>query len=310
MSYHTSNLLYRPSVSIWTARRKDKGESLKVNANAGAISGAANVHKQLLPENEALEAIQKHVNVFRTWVYDSTLPWDDSGWRIGQVSRHMDFMSEAGDYMRKFDELVADFLRGYDTAVSEAAFKLNALFDYADYPTKEEVATKFHINLECMPLPNVDDFRVVDGVDPDEVERLCSQAADAVEQKIKAGMDEAYNRLYTVVSKMAITLRQYGNKEVKKFNDTLVTNIADLVQIMPALNITNDARLAALAQEAENLALYTAADLRSSESSRKAAILEAEALAAKFAPEPDPVPVVNNVGFVKTDLADLLKGML
>lgn len=303
MSYHTSNLLYRPSISVWTARRKDKSESLKVNTQAGAISGAANVHKQLLPDNEALEAIQKHVNVFRTWVYDSTLPWDDAGWRIGQVSRHMDFMSEAGDYMRQFDTLVDDFLRGYDTAVSEAAFKLNALYDYSDYPTKEEVATKFRINLECMPLPNVDDFRVVEGVDQAEVERLCTQAADAVEAKVKAGMDEAYGRLFGVVSKMAHTLRAYGNKEVKKFNDTLVSNIGDLVQIMPALNIMNDPRLAQLAQEAENLAQYAAADLRSDEGTRKAAMLEAEALMRKFeGEEVTPVPVQN--------LASLLKDMV
>lgn len=308
MSYHTSNLLYRPSVSVWTARRKDKSESLKVNANAGAISGAANVHKQLLPDNEALEAIQKHVNVFRTWVYDSTLPWDDAGWRIGQVSRHMDFMSEAGDYMRKFDALVLAFLNGYDQAVSEAAFKLNALYDYSDYPTKDEVASKFRINLECMPLPNVDDFRVVEGVDTAEVERLCSQAADAVEQKIKAGMDEAYARLFGVVSKMATTLRQYSNKEVKKFNDTLVSNIGDLVQIMPALNITGDARLTALAQEAENLAQYAAADLRSDESTRRAAMLEAEVLMRKFeGDETTPAPA-QNVGHI--DLAMLLRDMV
>lgn len=306
MSYHTQNLLYRPSISVWTARRKDKGESLKINTNAGAVNGAANVHKQLLPENEALEAIQKHVNVFRTWIYDSTLPWDDAGWRIGQVSRHMDFMSEAGDYMRIFDTLVQDFLSGYDQAVAEAQFKLNALFDYTDYPTRDEVAHKFHINLECMPLPNVEDFRVVEGVDQGEVDRLCAQAAGAVEQKIKAGMDEAYARLYGVVSKMAQTLRQYGNKEVKKFNDTLVTNIGDLVQIMPALNITNDAKLAALAHEAENLALYAAADLRSDEGTRKAAMLEAEALARKFSPDEEVViPVTGGV-----NLALLLKDMV
>lgn len=296
MTYHTSNLLYRPSISVWTARRKDKGESLKINTNAGAVNGAANVHKQLLPENEALEAIQKHVNVFRTWIYDSTLPWDDAGWRIGQVSRHMDFMSEAGDYMRTFDKLVQDFLAGYDVAVAEAQFKLNALFDYSDYPTRDEVAHKFHINLECMPLPNVNDFRVVEGVDQGEVDRLCADAANAVEQKIKAGMDEAYGRLFGVVSKMAQTLRQYGNKEVKKFNDTLVTNIGDLVQIMPALNITGDPKLAALACEAENLAQYAAADLRSDEGTRRAAIKDAEALVKKFSEGEEkvtPAPVSN-----------------
>jgi hypothetical protein len=39
---------------------------------------------------------------------------------------------------------------------------------------------------------------------------------------------------------MANTLEQYGNKTVKKFNDSLVDNIAKIVSVMPALNLTND----------------------------------------------------------------------
>lgn len=293
-AYHNSNLLYRPSLSVWTARKKDKTESAKVNSDAGAVEGAANVHKQLLPNSAELEAVQKYATAFRTWIYDSTLPWDDSGWRIGRVVRHMDFMAEAGDKMREFDTLVDAFVASYEQEVAQARFTLAGMFNQADYPGANEVRAKFAISIDVMTLPNSDDFRVVDGVPQAEVDKLCEIAANSTEARIAAGMQEAYKRLFTVVSKMATTLTQYGDKEIKKFNDTLTGNIGDLVAIMPALNIADDPKLNALTSEAKNLVDYDLADLRKDEGTRKAAIKEAAALVAKFSkimglPEAAPV---------------------
>lgn len=282
-NYHNSNLLYRPSVSIWTARKKDKAESVKVNSEAGAVDGAANVYKQLLPNSPELEAVQKFQTAFRTWMYDNTLPWDDSGWRIGRVVRHMEFMQEAGDRMREFDILVDAFAQAYAKEIENAKFNLNAMFDANDYPGGDEMRGKFRISVDVMTLPNSEDFRVVDGVPQEEVDKLCQIASNSVEAKIAAGMAEAYKRLFSVVSKMSTTLTQYGDKEIKKFNDTLVGNISDLVAIMPALNLTDDPVLNALTSEAKQLVDYDLTDLRKDDKTRKSAIIEAGKLAAKFA---------------------------
>jgi hypothetical protein len=280
--YHNSNLLYRPSISIWTARIKDKSESVKVNENAGAVAGAANVYKQLLPESAELKAVQQQAATFRTWVYDSTLPWDDSGWRIGRVVRHMDFMTEAADYMTEFNTRVEAFLAVYVSTREEARFKLNNMFNDMDYPGVDEVRRKFAITMDCTSLPNTEDFRVVDGIPQEEVDRLVGVATNSVETRVKAAQQEAYDRLYAVVNKMADTLEGYSTKAVKKFNDTLVTNIADLVSVMPALNILGDPALDALAEDAKKLTDFTPEDLRKDDKTRKAAIDEARALANKF----------------------------
>ncbi len=274
-SIKNSNLLYRPSVSVWTARKKDRAESAKVNQQAGAVEGAANVHKQLLPDSAELEAVQKHAGAFRTWIYDSTLPWDDSGWRIGRADQHFDFMVKAGDKMREYDTLVEAFVDAYATAVEQAKFTLNSMFNPLDYPGVEEVRSKFCINVDVMPLPNCEDFRVVEGIDQAEVDKLCAVASNAVEQRIKSGMDEAYSRLFNVVNKLATTLQQFGDKDIKKFNDTLVWNVGDLVDILPALNIASDPKLDALAKEARKLMDYDPADLRKDDRARNAAIADA-----------------------------------
>ena len=277
-----SNLLYRPAISVWTARKLDREETGKVNEAAGAVASAARVNKSLLPDSPQLVAVQKYQGVFRNWVYTSTLPWDDSGARIGQVRRHMDFMAEAGDKMREFDTLVDAFMDSYAAEIENAKFTLNTMFKAEDYPGVDEVRAKFRISLDVMPLPDAGDFRIIDGITPEEADKLCAVATDAVEQRLKAAMAEAYQRLFKVVSTMSSTLTLFDKKEIKKFNDTLTGNIAELVQVMPALNITDDPLLRSLANEARQLLDYTLLDLRKDTTSRNAAIADAADLAERI----------------------------
>ncbi len=279
--YRNSNLLYNVSISVWTARKKDKAETVKLNANAGAVDGAANVNKQLLPDNPELLAIHKCAGAIRTWVYENTLEWAKD-WRIGQVVRHAEFCMQFGDKAAELESLFDTFTGKYAEAIEDAKFTLNAMFNSADYPGVEEMRNKFRISLDVMPMPNAEDFRVVDGLPQEEVDRLCAVAKKSVEDRVQAGMNEAYERLFGVISKLATTLTQYGDNEIKKFNDTLMGNIEDLVAVMPALNITNDAKLNALTSEAKQLLDYDLKDLRKDEGTRKAAIREAKLLAVKF----------------------------
>lgn len=290
-SIRNSVLLYRIAVSIWTARKLDKSESAKVNETAGAVTGAANVHKQLLPDCPELEAIRKWGTSFRTFVYLSTAPWDDNGWRAGNATNHMEFMMAVGDKIAEGEALVEQFIAVYERAIAEAQFRLANLFDARDYDTVEAVRRKFRFAVEVMPLPAVDDFRIVEGLTQDEADRLVSAAQAAADERIAGAMEDAYERLYEVVAKMASTLGAFGAGEIKKFNDTLVSNIGDLIEVMPALNLTNDPKLAELATKAKELALYSAVDLRKDPAVRDAAMTEARALAELM--KPTTIPAVS-----------------
>lgn len=283
-SIRNTVLLYRASLSVWTARKLDKSESSKVAQDAGAIEGAANVHKQLLPDCQELREIQSWAGNFRTFVYLNTLPWDDSGWRAGNVARHMDFMQEIGDRIALGETLVDNFCAVYEAAIAKAQFQLGAMFNPAEYETVVAVRRKFAFAVDVQPIPIADDFRVVEGIPPDEVDKLVGKASQAADARLNAAMEDAYQRLYDVVAKMASTLDAYGAKEIRKFNDTLVGNIAELVEVMPALNLTGDPKLAKLAEQAKALTTYSLVDLRKDDGVRDAAAHEARALAQLILP--------------------------
>jgi hypothetical protein len=277
-TFRNSLMLYRPSLSVWTGRKKDKAQSEKANTDAGAVDGAANVYKALLPDSPELLAVQKGATAFRTWVYNTTLPWDDNGGRVARVEKHMDFMMEAGERIRALEELVEAFIGSYDRSIEESRFKLNGMFNQSDYPTAFELRRKFAFHIECEAVPEAQDFRIIDGLPQEEVDRLVADAGSTVERRINAAMADAHERMVEVVVKMASTLKQYGSKEIKKFNDTLITNIQDLCDVMGGLNLTNDKRLAEITRRAARLATYDLKDLRQIEVTRNAAIAEANAL--------------------------------
>lgn len=307
--FRNAVLLYRPSVSIWTARKKDKEESAKVVEDNNAVAGSATVYKDLLPDHPLLEKLRKGGTNFRDFIYMNTAPWDDGGWRAGRVDRHMEFMAKAGDMMREQDTLCDEFEDVYASAREQARFQLAGLFKERDYPTPQEVRAKFAMSVSVQPVPNADDFRIYDGLPPDEVDKLVETARTVEADRYATATAKAQEQLLDVVTKMATQLEAFGSGKIKKFNDTLVGNINELIDAMPALNITGDPRLDALAKQAKELTMYALVDLRKDKGVRDAAITEAKALAKQIAPEAR-APEVTTVSRAPSDAAALFADML
>ncbi len=134
------------------------------------------------------------------------------------------------------------------------------------------------------PVPNADDFHIYDGLPPEEVDKLVAMAQKSETDKFAAASAKAYERLYAVVEHMATQLDAFATGKIKKFNDSLLGNIVEIVEAMPALNITGDPKLDALAAQARELTNYAMVDLRKNADTRKAAAKEAKALAQAIVP--------------------------
>src|ERR1039458_897454 len=84
-------------------------------------------------------------------------------------------------------------------------------------------------------MPVGEDFRV--NLSEEEQARIAQDIDRNSREKLQNGMQDLWVRLHKVVAKMAGTL----SDPEKGFHKTLVTNIEDLVEILPQLNITGDA---------------------------------------------------------------------
>lgn len=281
-------LVGKMSITNWEAKKKARGVEADAEAKSGAKHGTISARKSLLPGAEALDNIIKHSAAMRTWWNTVSAPWFDNGMRVYNVAGHFDIMTAYGDMARHRDALIQTFLAEYPALREKARFDLNDLFDEEEYPLVSHVATRFTCAFEVMPLPDTSDFRVVQGLDSEEVAALQMAAVESERARVAAATEAAVRRMYEAVSTMADRLKSYTLKEdiddkSKKFYDSWVLNVRELAGLMPQLNITGDPQLAALAEEAKALAAHDPAMYKTGRTTRENATAQAESLAARLA---------------------------
>ena len=238
----TCAMLVEFNASQWTARKLDKGATDEiVHTKNAQDKGAARVNKNLLAGRKELEVINKHVGVVRTFVYNNTLPWSDSGIRLLPSIRFMEFNQRMQDFEDEFSKLVADFVDVYPTLITAQAMALGDMFNRDDFPSPSDVAHRFDFRLNYMPVPTAGDFRIDVGNDAEkELKAKLSKLAD---ERIDHAMRDVKQRLKEHLDRMSDRLgSDVVNREIKtrKFHDSLLDTAHELCDLVKALNITND----------------------------------------------------------------------
>jgi len=160
----TCALLVELNVSQWTARKLDRSTTDELVTNKNAQSkGAARVNKNLFAGRSELEVVGKHVTEVRSYVYDNTLPWSDSGIRLLPSARFMEFNTKLQEAEDKFYGLVTEFVTVYPSLITAQAMALGDMFNRNDYPHHNDIEHRFNFNVNYMPVPASGDFRATNG---------------------------------------------------------------------------------------------------------------------------------------------------
>jgi hypothetical protein len=247
----------------------DKEVTKKVLNDHGAERNAAKVIKNLFGKDYV--PIKQKINVIRAQHYHMTSPWLDSGARViatPNFETYSKFMREQFD---ELDQLVDDFVRNYEDVLNRQATVQNGLFRKSDYPHPAEIRSEFGHKVHFAPVPTADDFRAE--IDEFDLDYIKADLMEREEQAIDTIMDDAYQRLFDVVSHVSAKL----NEPKAIFRDTLIGNVKDLLDIMDGLNVRNDPLLTGLAKDVEaRIASADCQALRKDESFRKDVAKEAD----------------------------------
>jgi hypothetical protein len=241
----TCALLVELSVSQWTARKLDKSttEELVKDKNAQE-KGAARVNKHLLAGRSELEKINQYVTETRSFVYDNTLPWSDSGIRLLPSVKFMEFNHNMRDREDKFYGMVEEFVTAYPSLITAQAMALGDMFNRADYPQPDDIAHRFSFNINYMPVPSSGDFRVDIGNDAQaELKEKLSKLAD---ERVESAVNGFKQRLVEHLKRMSDRLEVdvvAGELKPRKFHDSLLETAHEICDLATALNIINDPQI-------------------------------------------------------------------
>jgi len=270
---NTRAMLASLNISVWTARKLDRKITTEVNTQHAASQDAGRYNKHLLPgDARSLKAIHQAAQAARDDHYTMTLPWAADGARILPAAQFMDYSAKMRQHRAMFDAALAEFLADYPALQANARILLNGMFRPEDYPAPGTLDQKFAFALNFSPLPDAADFRVdIADEQAAEIRRQIEATAQAAEAR---AMRDLWQRLYDGVAAMVDRLSAPDTI----FRDSLIGNMRAMLDILPRLNVSNDATLAALADEADRkLAAYHPQDLRDDKATR--AIVAADAAA-------------------------------
>lgn len=139
----------------WVGQRFDGSKSAKITADSGAESGAARLNKQIVPKS-VINPTKQHFAAMKSWFYDQTSPFYDSGWRVRPIHDFSVFRDEYAKLKNTAESLVSDLISNtYPKALEHAEQRMGELYNSADYPNPEELRQHFEITLDMQPIPEV-----------------------------------------------------------------------------------------------------------------------------------------------------------
>jgi len=239
----TRAMLADLTISSWSGRKYDRKVSDDVATQHNATSDAGRYNKRLIAR-KAQEDLERIARTAFRYHYFVTLPWLDSGVRVFPSALYFDYVTKMNASERAFNEAADRFAAAYPQMITDAQRDLNGLFNASDYPAPSAIRSKFAFRIAMLPLPDATDFRVDLG--DEQVKKLQEQFVQTRDALFNRAIGEVVGRIQEVVGRMAERLRAYkvtDDKTEGVFRDTLVTNIRDLVAVLPALNVTEDDRL-------------------------------------------------------------------
>lgn len=290
-----SAMLVCLSLHQWGARKVEHPMNEKSAALVGAEVSMVHTTKRLVGK-DAITKVSSAFSRYKAFHVENTLPWNDNGWRIIPSTNYLTYVEAARKLDGEIKKEVEHFLKVYPTIREAAKKKLGKAWNENDYPQPSYLRRKWFVQTDYMAIPDKADFRV------DIPKAKLQEIFANVEAQVQAGLENATNdlfmRLYTVVIALRDKLKAYkvvrtasktgkgkGTKQTENhFRDTAVTNIRDLCELLPRLNITNNPDLVKLAAEvSKTLGAKEPEALRDDDVMREQTIDQADKILAAMA---------------------------
>lgn len=255
----------------WTARKLDRKATDEVNLAAGAEMNAGRFNKQLVSKAALAKIAEVHSEA-RHYHYATTRSWVHAGPAILPTALWLPYSAKMASFRHRHESAVAEFLASYSQHIAEAPARLGTLFNAADYPPAAEIGKRFAFHVAPFAVPDSGDFRC--DLDPAQQAEIKAAMQAELAGATAAAMRETWDRLLEVVGHMAGKLTESrvtakGEDAAPIFRDSLVENVKEIADLLPAFNFTGDPIMNDMADRLQaELCAHSASDLRDSDALR------------------------------------------
>ena len=272
ISLASSAVLVSVDISVWSATKQDRGISDEVTTSKNADKHAGRYVKNLLANHPKHKAVVNYRQTVYNWLQRRTYKWNQSQNLLPSVDVPK-FKQEYQEHQLAFHGLVDSLTNDYDSIVSDMAFKQGDMFNRNDYPTKEQVASKFSLNLYVSEVP-MNDFRCGIAQDiADDLFTTYKKQAQGIIESIASEQSERMVEVMESISHCCGVDESEVNGETRtkrrKIYDTTIQKALEMCESFKRFNLKNDSGLESARASLEKvLRGVKAEDIRDSDAVR------------------------------------------
>ena len=271
-------LLIDVSITKWNNNRQSKKATDSIKNEFGIDSGYQNksrvrAYKSAI-DPDHLKPLDKICNAFRTYIYQVTLPYNDTGKRLLSASLFEKVNEQIRAFKTDFDTEKDNIVENFDTWKNQARHDLNGLYNDQDYPAVSDLKFKYSHSIDFEPVPSASSFQV------DILEKYADEIREQLENNsnktLQNAMSDCWRRIYENVSSLAKKMNEKridnktGQETAPIFRNSIIENINELIELLPDLNIINDPQLESMRKRLQDeLAGIDPKELRESKESRQ-----------------------------------------
>ena len=253
-----SNLLFRTRVRMMGDRIVDARISREAETSRNMARGTVNAHKKRW-KSDHYDAMKRSKGRITDIVNHYTSPWEDGGLKllpnVNVFACRSEIDAEIDEFNKSLDGFCEYFESGHLLRDAEGA--LGGAFNRRNYPSSAlELRAGFGVMYEWDRIPPVDKHVLLAFEDDlnEEVQAFMEEFQSSAEQRIlsraHAATETCWRRLYEAIQKVAHTLQPDS-----RIFDAHIDTLADLLDVLPSLNLLNDPDMAKMADEARKVIL-------------------------------------------------------
>jgi hypothetical protein len=250
MSIQSSSVLVKLTVRQWDGFKKDKRVTERVDEEYNTAGGAGNYNKRLLSK-AVLEPIQHTISRIRAEHARLTMPWCYDG--VSLLPNKL--ISPYTHTMRALEDTLGShvsYLKSqYPIHITNQAARLGNMFRMEDYPDADELEKRYGVTFNFFPVPHESHFAL--DIEKEEEQRIKT----ALTQQLKDTQSQVLSSLYERVKDIVEKVHERLSDPENIFRDSLVDNVAQLVGVLPDLNIFDDPVLKEVQMKMSNELLIT-----------------------------------------------------
>jgi hypothetical protein len=225
----------------------DRVRSVVDYFNTDALKDCRKIHTQLR---------NSHINI--------TLPWAERGPRLHENAHVREFRDEVDGAKIEADAKWQYFKDDLAHHIARDRHDMGGLFNEAMYPTLDDLEGRHSIEVIFTVVPDADhDCRA--GWDTQTQADFVKQTEDKEKQRVSKAMNVLADRCHKFVERVHDRCMKFDGGKVGSYNDTLIPNVKDMIEMCGAFNVNDDPEIKAwIAEMSTNICIVSSQDLRES----------------------------------------------